>query len=135
MHGTEGHLIADELEGVSVIAGPNLCDRSKPELREQTFKNPAALSSNGAILALTTDHPVSPLNYLPLCAAMAKKEGLSPSAALEALTVNPARILGIEERVGTLEKGKDADVLLIRGDVLSLEHTVEAVFIDGVRVK
>ncbi len=135
VHGTEGHLIADELEGVAVIAGPNLCDRSKPELREQTFKNPAELLSGGALVALTTDHPVSPLNYLPLCAAMAKKEGLPPSAALEALTINPARILGIDERVGSLEKGKDADILLVRGDVLSLEHTVEAVFIDGKRVQ
>ncbi|MBQ8249402.1 MAG: amidohydrolase [Clostridia bacterium] len=135
VHGTEGHLIADELCNVPVIAGPNLCDRSKPELREQTFKNPAALMTSGALVALTTDHPVSPLNFLPICAAMAKKEGLSRTAALEALTINPARILGIDSRVGSLEAHKDADIVLVRGDVLSIDHTVEAVFINGEKIK
>ncbi len=134
IHGTEGHLIADELRGVSVIAGPNLCDRSKPELRNQTFDNPCALSAAGAMTALTTDHPVSPLNYLTLCAAMAKKHGMTRGAALEAITVNPARILGIEDRVGSIEIGKDADIVLVSGDILSLDHTIEAVFINGVKV-
>ena len=135
VHGTEGHLIAEELRDVPVIAGPNLCDRSKPELREQTFRNPAALNAGGAIVALTTDHPVSPLNFLPICAAMAKKEGLSSAEALEAITINPARILGIDSRVGSLEAGKDADIVLIHGDVLSIDHTVEAVFINGEKIK
>ncbi len=135
VHGTEGHLIAEELCDVPVIAGPNLCDRSKPELREQTFRNPAALNAGGALVTLTTDHPVSPLNFLPICAAMAKKEGLSHAEALEAITINPARILGIDSRVGSLEVGKDADIVLIRGDLLSIDHTVEAVFINGEKIK
>lgn len=133
IHGTEGHIIADELRDVAVIAGPNLCDRSKPELKNQTFANPGVLSKAGAIVALTTDHPVSPLNYLPLCAAMAKKHGMSREAALRAITQDPARILGISERVGTLEVGKDADIVLVRGDVLSLDAEIEAVFINGVK--
>ncbi len=134
IHGTEGHVIADELRDVPVIAGPNLCDRSKPELKNQTFDNPGILSNAGALCAITTDHPVSPLNYLPLCAAMAVKHGMAREAALKAITVNPARILGISDKVGTIEKGKDADIVLARGDILSLDSKIEAVFINGVKV-
>ena len=134
VHATEGHLIADELADVQVIVGPNLCDRSKPELKEQTFRNPSELSRSGANVALTTDHPVSPLNYLPLCAAIAKQKGLDRDSAIAAMTVNPARILGIDSRVGSIEVGKDADIILVRGDVLSIDHTVEAVFIEGKKV-
>ncbi len=135
IHCTEGHLIGDILSGVSCIAGPNLCDRSKPELRNQTFANPAALMASGAIVGLTTDHPVSPLNYLSLCAALSKKNGLSRAEALRSITINPARILGIDSRVGSLEVGKDADLLLVKGDVFSLESSVEAVYINGERVR
>ncbi len=134
IHGTEGHIIADELRGVSVIAGPNLCDRSKPELKNQTFANPGVLVGAGALVALTTDHPVSPLNYLALCAAMAKKQGMSREDALRAITINPAKILGIDHRVGTIEVGKDADIVLVRGDVLALDSEVETVFINGEKV-
>lgn len=134
IHATEGHVIADELAGVSVIAGPNLCDRSKPELKNQTFDNPGALSKAGALVALTTDHPVSPLNYLTLCAALANKHGMTREDALRAITAAPAKILGIDDRVGTLEVKKDADIVLVRGDVLSLDSHIEAVFINGEKV-
>ena len=133
VHATEGHLIGDILSGVACIAGPNLCDRSKPELKNQTFTNPAALHAAGAELALTTDHPVSPLNYLTLCAALAKKNGLSRENAIAAVTLNPARILGISERVGSLEVSKDADIVLVEGDILSLDSAVKAVYINGER--
>ena len=134
VHGTEGHLISSRLTGISVIAGPNLCDRCKPELRNQTFVNPAVLSECGALVALTTDHPVTPLNYLTLCAGLARNSGLDRRRALEAITVNPAKILGLDSRIGTIEPGKDADIVLVRGDVLSLESKIEAVFINGVKV-
>ena len=134
VHATEGHLIADELRGVPVLAGPNMTDRCKPELHSQTFENPAALEEQGAVLSITTDHPVTPLYYLPLCAALAKKAGLDREAALRAITITPARILGIDSKVGSLEVGKDADLIVVRGDVLSLESKVEAVFINGEKV-
>lgn len=131
IHCTEGHLIADELSELRVpaVVGPNLCDRCKPELREQTFENPRILSEAGVELALTTDHPVTPLQYLPLCAEMAVRNGLDEYEALRALTINPARILGLSERIGSLRPGKDADMVLIDGSPLS--GRVRAVFIDG----
>lgn len=131
IHCTEGHLIADELAELKApaIVGPNLCDRCKPELRGQTFDNPRILSDAGVKLALTTDHPVTPLQYLPLCAEIATRNGLDPTAALAALTINPAEILGISDKIGSIKVGKDADFVLIDGDPLS--GKVRAVFIDG----
>lgn len=131
LHCTEGYLIADELArlGVPAVAGPNLCDRCKPELRGQTFDNPRILSDAGVKLALTTDHPVTPLQYLPLCAEMAVRNGLDFEAALRALTIQPAEILGISDRVGSISVGKDADFVLVEGDPLA--GKVRAVFIDG----
>ncbi len=131
VHGTEGHLITEELKDIPVIAGPNLCDRSKPELRHQTVKNPGLLSDANINVSLTTDHPVTPLSLLPLCAGMAVRAGMKPEAALAALTIHPARLLGIDERVGSLEVGKDADIVLIKGDLFSMEHKVHTVVIDG----
>ena len=131
LHCTEGHLIADELAEIDVpaVAGPNLCDRCKPELRGQTFDNPRILAEAGVKLALTTDHPVTPLQYLPLCAEMAVRNGLDAEAALRAITIQPAEILGISDRVGSIEVGKDADFVLVEGDPLA--GKVRAVFIDG----
>ena len=134
IHGTEGHLIADRLKDASVIAGPNLCDRSKPELKNMTFANPAALHNAGANVALTTDHPVTPLNYLSLCAGLAHREGLDRRAALASITIEPARILGIDSAVGSIEVSKDADIILCRGDALALDSKIEAVIVNGKRV-
>ncbi|MBE6612110.1 MAG: amidohydrolase [Ruminococcaceae bacterium] len=131
VHGTEGYLIADELSGIPVIAGPNLCDRSKPELRGQTMDNPRILNESGVLCALTTDHPVTPLPYLTLAAAMALKNGMSREDALRAITVNPAKILGIDNRVGTIEPGKDADIVITNGDPLGLSYEILSVIIDG----
>lgn len=131
LHCTEGYLIADELAeiGIPAVAGPNLCDRCKPELHGQTFDNPRILAEAGVKLALTTDHPVTPLQYLPLCAEMAVRNGLDAEAALRAITIQPAEILGISDRVGSIEVGKDADFVLVEGDPLA--GKVRAVFIDG----
>ncbi|MCI8387990.1 MAG: amidohydrolase [Clostridiales bacterium] len=133
VHCTEGHVIADELAELAApaIVGPNLCDRSKPELINQTFTNPRVLDEAGMLISLTTDHPVTPLNYLPLCAALAAREGMSRESALAAITINPARILGVADRVGSIAVGKDADFVLLDGDPLSLETKVRAVYIDG----
>ena len=123
VHGTEGYLIAESLkkEGTRVLAGPILCDRSKPELRNLTPAAPGILAKSGVLTAIVTDHPVVPIQYLPLCAALAVREGMDHEDALRAVTVNPARICGIDGRVGTIEAGKDADLVAFAGDPLCLE--------------
>lgn len=122
VHGTEGHLIAKALkkEGARVLSGPFLCDRCKPELKNLTPRTPGILAKNGVLTAIITDHPVVPLQYLPVCAALAVREGMDPAEALKAITVNPAKICGIDDRVGTIESGKDADLVVFDSDPLSL---------------
>lgn len=123
IHGTEGYLIADGLrkEGTRILSGPILCDRSKPELKNLTPAGPGILARNGILTAIVTDHPVVPIQYLPLCAALAVREGMDHEEALRAITVNPARICGIDNRVGTIEEGKDADLVVFDADPLRLE--------------
>lgn len=137
VHCTEGYLIADELkkEGVTAIVGPNLCDRSKPELTSLSFVNPARLSEAGIMVAITTDHPVIPLQYLTLCASLAVKAGMDADTAFRAITIHPARILGIDGRVGSLKPGKDADLVLFDGNPLEIMTRVKQVYIDGKAVK
>ena len=136
VHCTEGYLIADILrqEQAKVVVGPYLCDRSKPELRNLTPKSPALLKARGVTAAICTDHPVIPLQYLPLCAGIAVKEGLSYEDALRAITIVPAKLLHLEDRIGSLAPGKDADILLFSTDPLSVYSKPEAVFIDGKRL-
>lgn len=121
VHGTEGHLIADRLakENVRVLSGPFLCDRSKPELRNKTIASPGILSKAGVQTAIVTDHSVIPIQYLPLCAGVAVREGMEREEAMKAITINPARICHLEQRVGSLEAGKDADFVLFDSDPLS----------------
>ena len=137
VHGTEGHLIADLLaaEGVPVITGPCLTDRSKPELANQTLENPAILARAGVKVAICTDHPETPIQYLPLCAAMAVRAGMDAEEALAAITRNAAEIGGVSKRVGTLTPGKDADVVVTSGHPLDWLSRVSAVLIGGERVK
>ena len=136
VHGTEGHLVADLLakEGVGVITGPCLGDRSKPELANMTLENPALLAKAGVKIAICTDHPETPIQYLPLCAAMAVKAGLDEETALAAITSTAAELGGIDHRVGSLTPGKDADVVVTSGHPLDWKSQVEAVFINGNRV-
>ena len=133
VHGTEGHLIADELRGehTRVLSGPFFTDRCKPELKHQTPACPGILASHGILTAIVTDHPVIPIQYLPVCAALAVREGMDHEEALRAITVNPAKICGIDSRVGTIEPGKDADLVLFRGDPLSLTEKPAAVVAGG----
>jgi len=137
VHCTEGHLIADALaaEGVRAFVGPNLSDRSKPELKNSTFENAGILDAAGVLIGITVDHPVTPLDYLPICAGLARKQGLKPYSALAAITINPAKILEIDDRVGSLAPGKDADFSLISGDPLEVSSIIEKVWINGREVK
>lgn len=136
VHGTEAHLIHEllEQEGIPVITGPALGDRSKPELANMTIESPAVLTLRGVKTAICTDHPEVPIQYLPLCAALAVKGGMNPEAALAAITINAAKIAGIDDRVGSLAPGKDADLVLTTGHPINLLSRVKAVFINGCRV-
>mgnify|MGYP002604773891 CR=1 FL=1 len=137
VHGTEGHLLPELLaaEGIPVITGPSLGDRSKPELRNMTIENPAKLAGAGVDIAICTDHPETPVQYLPMCAAMAVKGGLGREQALSAITIGAARIAGIADRVGSLTAGKDADIVITHGDPLDMLCQVRKVWIDGRLVK
>lgn len=132
-HCTEGHLITDILleENVSVITGPFLTDRSKIELRNQSAKTPGILAKAGVKTAIMTDHPCTPVQYLPLCAAVAVREGMDETEALRAITINPAEITGIADRVGSLETGKDADIIVMDGHPLELRSRVLYTIING----
>ncbi|SKA86587.1 Imidazolonepropionase [Clostridium sp. USBA 49] len=132
-HCTEGHLIADELakEGYAAIVGPSLTTRSKVELKELSFETPKALYKAGVKIALMTDHPVIPVHYLPMCAALAVKAGLDEEAALKAITINPAEILGISHRVGSIEIGKDADIVVFNKHPFDIYAKTKLVLIDG----
>ncbi len=137
VHGTEGYRISELLseEKIPVITGPILSDRSKPELAGLTVENPALLAKAGVRIAICTDHPVIPCQYLPLCAAFAVRAGMEAEDALAAVTIQAAAIAGIDRRVGSLTAGKDADLVLSTGAPLDFTSQVKAVFIGGRRVK
>ncbi|WP_297200505.1 amidohydrolase [uncultured Flavonifractor sp.] len=137
VHGTEGYKISDLLasEGAAVITGPCLTDRSKPELVGQTLENPALLAKAGVKVAICTDHPETPIQYLPLCAAMAVRGGMDPEEALAAITRNPAQIAGIAGRVGTLTVGKDADLVVTDRHPLDWNGKITAVFLEGKQIR
>jgi imidazolonepropionase-like amidohydrolase len=132
-HVTEGYLMLDELkkEKYPCIVGPNLTQRSKIELKNLSFENAGILSKNGIMVALMTDHPVIPIQYLVLCAALSVKGGMEEYEALKAITINPAAILGIDDRVGSIEKGKDADIVIMNGHPFDTFSTTDMVLIDG----
>ena len=120
-HCTDGALIADELaeEGVPVLIGPSFGSKTKIELAHKSFSTPKAMADAGLLTAIITDAPVIPLQYLPLCAGLAVKEGLAEEKAWKMVTINPARIAGIADRVGSLAPGKDADIAIFRGNPLT----------------
>lgn len=135
-HGTEAHLLADIIAArdIPVIIGPLLTSRSKVELRNRSMANPGRLARAGVTIAITTDHPVVPINFLVHQAALAVKDGLDRDTALRALTIHPARIAGIDDRLGSLEPGKDGDVVIWSGDPLDVLSRAERAFIDGAEV-
>nr|WP_240896016.1 amidohydrolase family protein [Kineococcus siccus] len=135
-HVTEGHLVAGMLaeRGLPAVVGPLLTSRSKPELRQRSIAVPGVLAAAGVRVALTTDHPVVPIQFLALSATLAVKEGLDRDEALRALTVNPARILRLDDRVGSLAPGLDADVVVWSGDPLDVMSRAVRVFVGGRQV-
>ena len=135
-HGTEAHLLADIIaaRGIPVIIGPLLTSRSKVELRNRSLANPGRLAKAGVTIAITTDHPVVPVNFLAHQAALAVKDGLDRETALQALTINPARIAGVDDRLGSIEPGKDADLVIWSGDPLDVLSRAVRVFIDGAEI-
>ena len=136
-HVTEGHLIADELAGekdVPMAVGPSLTFASKFELQNKSWATPGVLAKAGCHVSIITDSSVIPQQYLPLCAGMAVKAGMDPFDALKAITLNPAEHIGVADRVGSLEVGKDADLVITAGSPFEVLTEVKAVFIDGNRV-
>ena len=132
-HATEGHRIAKWIaeKGIPAVWGPSLTARSKWEMRELSFDTPRILYEAGVKFAIQTDAVGSSIAFLPLCAGMAVKHGLPYDEALKAITIIPAEILGVDDRVGSIEKGKDADLRILDGDPLELRTRVEMVIIDG----
>jgi len=132
-HCTEGHLIADYIKnsGFSAIVGPSLTNRSKVELKNRTFETAAKLHEKGVEVAITTDHPVIPIQYLPICAGFAAKKGLGIEEALKAITINAAKICGVEERLGSIEAGKDADIVIFTGNPMEVFTETLYTLIDG----
>jgi imidazolonepropionase-like amidohydrolase len=132
-HCTEGYLIKDVLAetGLSVIVGPLITDRSKIELKNQNIKTPGILSKLGIKVAIMTDHPCVPEQYLCLCAAIAAREGMDEKEAMKAITINAAEIIGINDRVGSIEIGKDADIVIYDGHPFELKTQVQKTIING----
>ena len=132
-HCTEGHLIAEEIaeSGYPAIVGPSLASRNKKEVSLSDFKTAGVLQRAGVLVALSTDHPVSRIQYLPLCAALAAKEGLGTMDALRAITINAARICRVDHRLGSLKVGKDADLVIYDGNPLDITSSVIATIING----
>lgn len=132
-HVTEGHLIVDELVKINVplAVGPTLTNATKFELRNKSWTTPGVLAAAGCQVSIITDSPVIPQEYLPICAGMAVKAGMDPFKALQAITINPAKHAGIADRVGSLEVGKDADIVITDGCPFEVSTTVECVLIDG----
>lgn len=131
-HCTEGHLIASQIKesGFPAIVGPSLASRSKNEVNHSDFKTAGVLAKAGVLVAITTDHPVSQIQYLPLCAALAAKEGLDEDTAMRAITINAARICRVDARLGSLKVGKDADLTIYDGSPLTIRATARATVID-----
>ncbi|MGH3277313.1 MAG: amidohydrolase [Streptosporangiaceae bacterium] len=135
-HGTEAYLLADIIaaRGIPVIIGPLLTSRSKVELLNRSVANPGRLARAGVTIAITTDHPVVPIHFLVHQATLAVKEGLDPVTALASITINPARIAGIDDRLGSIEPGKDADLVIWSGDPLDVHSRVEIALIEGAQI-
>jgi imidazolonepropionase-like amidohydrolase len=135
-HGTEAHLLADILaaRNIPVIIGPLFTSRSKVELRNRSLANPGKLASAGVTIAITTDHPVVPINFLIHQASLAVKDGLDRETALRALTINPARIVGIDDRLGSIEPGKDADLVIWSGDPLDVLSRATRAYMGGAEI-
>ncbi|TKV29413.1 amidohydrolase [Arthrobacter sp. NamB2] len=135
-HGTEAHLLGDVLaeRGIPVLIGPLFTTKSKVELRGRSIANPGKLARAGVEISIITDHPVIPINFLVHQATLAIKEGLDRETALRSITLNPAKVLGLADRLGSLAVGKDADLVLWSGDPLDVMQRALQVWIGGTEV-
>ncbi len=136
-HVTEGHLIADQLkdEPYPMAVGPSLTHATKFELRNKTFATPGILAKAGCQVSIITDSPVIPESYLPLCAGLAVKSGMDEFDALKAITINPAKHIGVQNRVGSLEVGKDADIVVMEGSCFETASSPCLVIVNGIPVE
>jgi len=132
-HATEGHRLAEWIadKGIAAVWGPSLMGRPKWEMRELSFDTPKSFHDAGVKFAIQTDATGQSIAFLPLCAGMAVKHGLPYDEALKSITIIPAELLGVDDRVGSIEEGKDADLRILDGDPLELRTKVEMVIIDG----
>ncbi len=132
-HCTEGMLIAEEIakSGFPAIVGPSLASRTKEEVGLSDFKTAGVLKKAGVLVAITTDHPVSRIQHLPLCAALCAKEGMREWDALRAITIDAARICRVDHRLGSLKAGKDADLAIYDGNPLEIASRVRYTLING----
>ena len=135
VHCTDGCITAKYMkeENVPAMVGPTLMSSTKLETINLSFQTPVTVSEAGIKMAITTDHDVIPLEYLPVCAAVAVRNGLDAGEALKAITINAAEIAGIADRVGSLEVGKDADISVFTDHPFHYTSKTKAVFIDGKR--
>ncbi len=135
-HGTDAHVLADVLaeRGIPVLIGPLFTTKSKVELRGRSLANPGKLAAAGVEISIITDHPVVPVNFLVHQCTLAVKEGLDRETALRAITINPAKVLGLADRIGSLAPGKDADLVLWSGDPLDVMQRALTVWIGGKQV-
>ncbi len=132
-HCSEGHLIAEQVKksGFPAIIGPDLSSRSKIEVQNMAFKTIGILNQAGVKTAITTDHPVSLIQSLPICAGLAVKSGLDEMEALKSITIYPAQICRTDHRVGSLEAGKDADIAIFDDLPLKVSARTMCTIIDG----
>ncbi len=132
-HCSEGHLIVEELleAGFPAIVGPDMASRNKIEVKNMAFETAGILSRHGILTAITTDHPVSMIQFLPICAGLAVKEGMPPEEGLRAITINAAKICGVDSRVGSLAAGKDADVVIFDGNPMEVFTSALCTIING----
>jgi imidazolonepropionase-like amidohydrolase len=132
-HCSEGHLIAEEIKsaGFPAIVGPDMASRNKIEVQNMAFKTAGILSRNGILTAITTDHPVSRIQFLPICAGLAVKAGMELEDGLRAITINAAKICGVDERVGSLAVGKDADIAIYTGNPMEVFTKTLCTLING----
>ncbi|MGI6200239.1 MAG: amidohydrolase [Christensenellales bacterium] len=132
-HVTEGHLIVDELAqtGLCMAVGPTMSHATKVELQHKSWTTPGVLAKAGCHVSIITDSSVIQQENLPLCAGMAVKAGMDPFQALKAITINPAEHIGIADRVGSIEPGKDADLVITDGCPFEIQTKVRRVLIDG----
>ncbi|MEW1779502.1 amidohydrolase [Streptomyces sp. NPDC086777] len=135
-HGTEAAELADLIaeRDIPVILGPLIVGRAKNELRNRSLRTAGILAAAGVRICIATDHCVVPIQFLVHQATLAVKEGLDRATAIESLTINPAQVLGIADRLGSLEPGKDADLCVWSGDPLDVMQRVEAAYVRGERV-